>query len=111
MNSADNPLQGIEDAKHSGTLLYCGYALRRMLERNFHVGQIEEALNWPDVEILENYPRVGRPSPECLILGKDGQGKFIHILVAYPVAEIITVYEPDLPKWKSPRERTKKNEL
>lgn len=111
MEPLKNPLPNIEDAKHDGKLQYCGYALRRMIERGFRTEQIETALNWADVEVLENYPQAGRPSPECLILGRDGTGKFIHILVAYPVAEVITVYEPTLPKWKNHRERNRINEV
>jgi len=111
MGTLENPLPNIEDAKHNGQLRYCSHALQRMIERGFRVAQIETALNCTDVQVIENYPEVGRPSPECLILGVDGNGKFIHVLVAYPIAEVITVYEPTLPKWKNPKERNRKNEV
>jgi len=108
MEAFANPIPEIQNAKHSGRLLYHNYALRRMIERRLELVRIQQALNCPEAEILENYPQVGRPSPECLILGMDGTGRALHILVAYPLAEVITVYEPTAPKWISPRERGKR---
>jgi len=105
MEAFANPLPEIQYAKHNGELLYNSYALKRMLERHLTLEQIEQALNFSEAEILENYPQIGRPSPECLILGVDGVGKSIHVLVAYPVAEVITAYEPTPPKFTHPRER------
>ena len=98
-------MQGIQNYKHNGTLLYHDYALKRMIKRGLGVDDVQQALDCPEVEILENYPQVGRPSPECLILGVDDSGRALHILVAYPLAEIITTYEPTAPKWINPRER------
>jgi len=108
METLDNPIPVIQNAKHNGRLLYHDYALRRMIERHLESVHIQQALNCSEAEILENYPQVGRPSPECLILGIDEAGKTIHILVAYPLAEVITAYEPTLPKWINPRERGKR---
>ncbi len=105
METFANPIPGILNAKHNGRLLYHSYALKRIIERGLELVHIQQALNCSEVEILENYPQVGRPSPECLILGMDETGKAIHILVAYPLAEVITTYEPTLPKWINPRER------
>ena len=107
METFANPIPGIQNAKHNGSLLYHSYALKRMLERHLTLEQIEQALNFSEAEILENYPQIGRSSPECLILGVDGVGKSIHVLVAYPLAEVITAYEPTSPKWINPRERGK----
>jgi hypothetical protein len=108
MESFTNPIPDIQDAKHKDELLYNSYALRRMLQRDLSVDCVKEALDCPSVEILENYPKIGRPSPECLMLGVDDTGKAVHILVAYPVAEVITAYEPTLPRWVNPRERAKR---
>ena len=105
METFANPLPEIQYAKHNGELLYNSYALKRILERHLTLEQIEQALDFSGAEVLENYPQVGRLSPECLILGVDGVGKSIHILVAYPLAEVITAYEPTLPKFINPRER------
>ena len=107
MDTFTNPIPMIQDAKHNDELLYNGHALRKMIERHLQLEHLRQALNSPEVEILENYPQAGRPSPECLILGRDGTGKMLHILVAYPLVEVITAYEPTPPKWTSPHERGK----
>jgi len=103
----ENPIPLIKNAKHDGEILYCYHALLKMSERQLKVDQIEQALNSQEVEVLEIYPQIGRPSPECLILGKNGGERFLHILVAYPNIEVITTYEPKPPKWLNPWEREK----
>jgi len=108
METLVNPIPAIQNAKHNGELLFHSYALRRIIERRLELVHIQQALNCSEAEILENYPQVGRPSPECLILGKDGTGRALHVLVAYPQVEVITAYEPTPPKWINPRERGKR---
>ncbi|MBI2328138.1 MAG: DUF4258 domain-containing protein [Chloroflexi bacterium] len=107
METFANPIPGIQNAKHNSELLYNAHALRKMIERHLQLEHVKQALNFQEVEMLENYPQVGRPSPECLILGRDETGRVLHILAAYPLAEVITVYEPTPPKWINPRERGK----
>lgn len=108
MEGLGNPIPGIQEAKHNGTLIYNPHGLRRMLERNLTMDCVLQALDCPRVEILENNSKIGRQSPDCLLLGTDGTGRVLHVLVAYPQAEVITVYEPTLPKWINPRERAKR---
>ena len=108
METFANPIPGIQNAKHNGRLLYHSHALRRIIERRLELVHIQQALNCSEAEILENYPQVGHPSPECLILGIDGTGRALHILVAYPLTEVVTAYEPTPPKWINPRERGKR---
>jgi hypothetical protein len=105
MDALENPIPEIQKVKHDDTLMYHPYALKRMIERQIQVDQLIEALNSTEVEVIENYPQIGRSSPECLILGRCGGGKYLHMLVKYPVYEIVTTYEPTLPKFKNPRER------
>ena len=107
MNILSNPIPVIQNAKHSGELLFSYHSLRKMIQRQISVDQIEQALDCSGVEIIENYPQIGRPSSECLILGVDRGGKSLHIVVAYPMAEVITTYEPTLPKWITARQRGK----
>ena len=105
MDILENPIPGIQNAKHNGVLLFSSHALTRMMERSIRVDQIEQALNCSEVEIIENYPQIGRPSPDCLILGKDYGGLYMHMVVTYPVTEVINAYEPTPPKWITPRKR------
>ncbi|MBI2873135.1 MAG: DUF4258 domain-containing protein [Chloroflexi bacterium] len=100
-----NPLPVIQKLKHESRLLYNGHALVRMFQRELTTEQVEAALNSREAEVIRNYPASGRPSAECLILGQDQAGKRLHILVAYPKAEVVTVYEPTPPRWATPRER------
>ena len=62
--------------------------------------------------VLENYPEHQR-GPCCLVCGQDSSGRFLHICctTSLEVAIIITVYEPELPKWVTPFQRSKKNEV
>jgi hypothetical protein len=105
LETLENPISVIQQAKHGVGLLYNGHALLRLIQRNITTEQIEQALNCHDVEIIRNYPRTGRLCAECLILGKERGGKHLHILVAYPTIEVITAYEPTPPKWINPRDR------
>ena len=105
MDNLANSIPLIQRAKHGGNLQFSSHALLRMFEKSISVERIEQALDCPPVEIIENYPQIGREQPECLILGLDSQGRYIHVLVAYPLVEVVTTYEPTPPKWKTPRQR------
>lgn len=105
MENLTNSIPLIQRAKHGGQLHFSNHALLRMFEKSIRVEHIEQVLDCPSVEIIENYPHTGREQPECLILGADGDGRFIHVIVAYPIVEVVTTYQPSLPKWKTPRQR------
>lgn len=107
MNDLANPLLGIIESKHNGSLRYHSYGLKRMMERNIRAQQVIEALNSSQVEILENHPQIGRPSADCLILGKDGDGNYLHVLVAFPIYEVLNVYKPSMPWFINERERNR----
>ncbi len=107
MDSLDNPIPDIQTTKHNEGLFFCYHALEKMFSRRITVEQVEQALDCSEVEILENYPPIGLPSSHYLIMGVETDGKCLHIVAAYPVIEITTVYEPKPPKWITPRERRK----
>jgi len=107
MDSLANPIPTIQSAKHNKMLGISYHALRKMIQRNIEVQHIEQTLNWSEAEIVENYERGGRPFPSCLILGKDTDHRYLHVLVTYPTAEVVTTYEPTMPKWINPRQRSK----
>ena len=103
-----NPLSDIRVAKHNSLLRHSAKALRRCLERNITPAQIKEALNFPKAEILrKDIDHSEQSSPACLVLGWDKTNRAIHIVIAYVRMLVITVYEPMLPKWATPWERTK----
>jgi hypothetical protein len=101
-----NPIPKIQTAKHSGRLQFSDHALSRMIERGISVQRVEEALDCSSVDIIENYyPSSGRTTTACLILGVDGSGTYLHVVVAYPIVEVFTSYEPLPPYWSTPRIR------
>lgn len=59
-------------------------------------------------EILENYPEHRRGAC-CLLGGTTSSGRPLHIVCTTtgPILILITVYEPKLPKWKTPTERNR----
>ena len=65
-----------------------------------HVDEVLQALT--SGEIIEEYPE-DTPYPSCLILGRTGIGRPIHVVCA-PVKDmrrliIITTYQPDPARW------------
>jgi len=101
-----NPIPTIQSAKHNKGLGISYHALRKMIQRNIEVQHVEQVLNCSKVEILENYQRGERPFPSCLMLGKDTNKRYLHVLVTYPMTEVVTTYEPTMPKWINPRQRS-----
>lgn len=81
-------------------LIYRQHALQRMFERGITDADIRQALTIGLV--IARYPE-DTPYPSCLWLGKDTQGKPLHIVFADNTAEceriIITVYRPDPAQW------------
>ena len=51
-------------------------------------------------EIIEQYPN-DYPFPSCLILGRDGKGRTLHVCMSDEgsCAGIITAYCPDMTSW------------
>ena len=67
--------------------------IKRFIERN----EVEEAMM--NGEIIEEYPD-DKYSPSCLLYGKTGKGRDLHVQVSLPPkVVIITTYEPDPSEW------------
>ena len=79
---------------------YKKHALLRMTERDVDFGDIERAVN--DPELIREYPD-DTPLPSCLMLGHDKKGKPLHLIWAYDeesqAMHLITAYRPDSEKW------------
>lgn len=99
-----NPIPSIQTAKHQNSLWYSAHCLTRLIERSITIDEVEIALNSQGIEVLENYPDDKR-SPSCLLLGWKSQNDALHVIVAYTVNEVVSVYEPKLPNWQTPRQR------
>jgi len=87
-----------------GNVRLTRHALGEMTLRKIVLEELVEAI--ASGEILENYSKHQR-GPCCLVSGATGAGRPLHVVctTAQPVLIIITAYEPQMPKWKSPRER------
>ena len=79
------------------------HAIERMIQRRISRSEIEDAIARGD--IIEEYPD-DKYHPSCLIYGKTGRGKELHIQLSLPPAVvIITVYSPDPEEWIDSRMR------
>ncbi|MBM4176579.1 MAG: DUF4258 domain-containing protein [Ignavibacteria bacterium] len=73
------------------------------------ISQLELALT--KCEIIEEYPNDPR-GESCLVLGFTSENKPIHIVCGKNRSGhliLITVYSPEMPKWKDPYTRNKKD--
>lgn len=81
------------------------HAQQEMVEENITLDEVLQAIT--TAQIIENYPEHKR-GPCCLLNGLTMKSRPLHIVctTAQPVLIIITVYEPKLPKWVSPTQRS-----
>ena len=80
------------------------HAAEEALAENITRAEIESALL--TAELLEDYPDWWL-GPSCLVYGRSEAKRDLHLVVSYsglPVT-IITVYEPQPPRWVSPTQR------
>lgn len=87
-----------------GNIVYSDHGFSEALAEDFGEEDVRQALI--SGELLENYPE-HRRGPCCLIRGRSAEGRNVHVVVTttLPRLLIITVYEPQAPKWRNPRER------
>ncbi len=87
----------IARAVADGEYRYTVHGAQQRIARHIHRAEIEDAI--ANGEVIEHYPW-HRYGPVCLILGRTGQGRALHILCSVrSVVDIITVYEPDPTEW------------
>ena len=80
------------------------HAAEEALAETITRADIEAVLR--DAEVLEDYPDWWL-GPSCLVLGRTAASRHLHIVVSYaglPVT-VITVYEPQPPRWITPFRR------
>ncbi|MGH7960617.1 MAG: DUF4258 domain-containing protein [Candidatus Binatia bacterium] len=80
------------------------HAQQEAVEESITLDEILQAI--ATGEILENYPEHRRGAC-CLLNGLTLQGRSLHVVctTAQPTLIIITVYEPQPPKWVTPSQR------
>lgn len=81
-----------------GRYRYTIHGAQQRIARRIRRNEVEEAVK--NGEIIEDYPK-HHYGPACLILGRTGEGKALHVLCSLQEAvDIITVYEPDPVEWE-----------
>ncbi|HVA92783.1 MAG TPA: DUF4258 domain-containing protein [Chloroflexota bacterium] len=88
----------------TGALRVTQHAQQEMFADAITLDAVIEAIGTG--QLLEDYPDHRRGAC-CLICGRSGSGRFIHVVCTteQPVVIIITVYEPIPPKWVTPTQR------
>ena len=84
---------------------YSLHAVDQSILRKITVIEVEQAV--AHGEVIEEYPS-DKYGPSCLIFGRTGEGRPIHVQCTTPsrlVLKVITVYEPDETKWIECRKR------
>lgn len=101
----------IQQASRSGRVRWKVHSIQRRMQRlPFTLQQIEQSL--ADCEVIEDYPHLHRPLPDCLVLSFIN-GRPIHVVVAIDETHqqifIITVYQPDPGVWTNDWKTRRKN--
>jgi len=80
------------------------HALQRINERGILPSEIKEVLL--ESFVVEDYPYDKR-GHSCLVWGKTRAGKDLHIIcgLTEETVWVITIYEPEPAKWKTPLKR------
>jgi hypothetical protein len=88
----------IKKVRH-GLYEYSQHAVDQTVKREISTKEVEEAIERG--KIIEDYPE-DKYGPSCLIYGRSGKGRHLHVQCSYParpLIKIITVYEPDCKLW------------
>jgi Domain of unknown function (DUF4258) len=92
-------IEAICNKVRSNQFEFSQHAVDQTVLRHVTVLEIREA--FAGCEIIEDYP-TDKYGPSCLLFGKTGAGRPLHIQCSYPtrpLLKIITVYEPDPSQW------------
>lgn len=90
--------------QHAGTkdtVLWSRHAISKLVVEGLVRLHVEAALQ--TCKLIEDYPIVGRPLPDCLVLGF-WREQPIHVVVALDAEGdrifVVTVYTPSFERWK-----------
>lgn len=90
-------------------ILWSFHAVKKLRIEGLRKLQVEDALK--DCILVEDYPIVGRPLPDCLVLGFINEDP-IHVVVAldedFDRIFVITVYRPSVERWEDGWRKRKK---
>jgi hypothetical protein len=92
-------------------VLWSRHAITELVNDNLTRSQVEKLLE--TCEIIEDYPHLHRPLPDCLVLGKLDNTQPLHGVIAIDEINdrifVVTVYRPLTERWKNDWRTRKQN--
>lgn len=84
-------------------ILWGRHGITELVNEDWSRGLVEEALQ--SSEVIEDYPTLHRPLPDCLVLGRLATGELFHAVIAIDEINdrmfVVTVYKPSLEEWEN----------
>lgn len=78
------------------------HGITELVNEGWDRASVEEALQ--NGKIIEDYPALHRPLPDCLVLGLLATGEPLHAVIAIDEANerlfVVTVYRPSPEEWE-----------
>ncbi|NHZ72775.1 MAG: DUF4258 domain-containing protein [Aquificales bacterium] len=92
-----------QQTTNATTVLWSRHAITEAVKDNLSRRDVEGVLLF--AEVIEDYPPLRRPLPDCLVLGFLQEHKPVHAVIAVDEPNdcifIITVYLPAKEKWEN----------
>ena len=84
-------------------VVWSRHAITKLVAEDLTRHQVERALQ--ECELIEDYPALHRPLPDCLVLGWLAPVEPLHAVVAIDLERdrifIVTVYRPSEEEWEN----------
>jgi len=84
-------------------VLWSRHAIGKLVTEGLTRQAVEQALT--TCELIEDYPSLTRPLPDCLVLGWMEEQEPIHAVVAIDAPQdrifVVTFYRPDPRRWEN----------
>jgi hypothetical protein len=83
-------------------VLWSRHAIAKLADEAWVRSEVERGLE--DCAVIEDYPALHRPLPDCLVLARLRSGELFHAVVAIDEDNdrifIVTVYRPSSSEWE-----------
>jgi hypothetical protein len=83
-------------------IFWSRHGIAELINEGWLRSQVELALEIS--EVIEDYPALHRPLPDCLVLGYLATGEPVHAVIALDQANdrlfVVTVYKPSREEWQ-----------
>jgi hypothetical protein len=83
-------------------ILWGRHGITELVNEGWNRNLVEKALE--DCKVIEDYPTLHRPLPDCLVLGRLATGEPFHAVIGIDQVNdrlfVVTVYKPSLEEWE-----------